>query len=131
MIQKAAIDMVFRKIMVMKASKVAKLVLSPHWGLFVDVAKADEEARGRSPQATEMFNARISRAEDIRNTWGLAVAGGNVSVIDGNKVMEVTGLKPGPEVGRLIRLATTWAVDNAVTDRTAVEDFVRQQVSAG
>lgn len=33
MIQKAAIDMVFRKIMVMKASKVAKLVLSPHWGL--------------------------------------------------------------------------------------------------
>jgi tRNA nucleotidyltransferase/poly(A) polymerase len=123
--------MVFHKIMEMKASKVAKLVLSPHWGLFVDVAKADEEARGCSPQATEMFNARISRAEDIRNTWGLAVAGGNVSVIDGNKVMEVTGLKPGPEVGRVIRLATTWAVDNAVTDRTAVEDFVRQQVSAG
>ena len=77
-----------------------------------------------------MFNARISRAEDIRNTWGLAVAGGNVSVIDGNKVMEVTGLKPGPEVGRLIRLATTWAVDNAVTDKKDIEGFVRQQVAA-
>ena len=122
--------MAFHLIMEMKASKVAKLALSPHWDLLTAVAKADEEARGCDLQATEMFNARISRAEDIRETWGKAVAGGNVSVIDGNTVMEVTGLKPGPEVGRLIRLATTWAVDNAVTDKKDIEGFVRQQVAA-
>jgi hypothetical protein len=44
--------------------------------------------------------------------------------------MEVTGLKPGPEVGRLIRLATTWAVDHNVTDKKEIEGFVRQQVAA-
>jgi len=117
----------FHGLLAMKPSKVAKMAISPYWGILVQVAKADEDSRGEAmTSAHDSFDERVSAATRILETWGSkVVANGHVSAISGDRVMALTSLPPGKEVGRIMKVATSWAVDNDVTDPLKIEEYVK------
>jgi predicted Fe-S protein YdhL (DUF1289 family) len=44
-----------------------------------------------------------------------------VKMVDGKDVMRLTGLKPGPEVGKVITQTTAWILDNDIEDKEEIE----------
>ena len=40
--------------------------------------------------------------------------------------MTITGLKPGPKVGEIIKNTTEWIMDNDVKDKDIIDDYIRR-----
>jgi putative nucleotidyltransferase with HDIG domain len=110
------------KLASMRPSKIYRLVVHEDWPLLKEVSYCDQAARGRSfdPQR---FEEETQRAEDSARSWRDALAGRSHGkpMISGRRVLELTGLPPGPEIGRLLREVTDWAMDHGATDPAVIE----------
>jgi tRNA nucleotidyltransferase/poly(A) polymerase len=118
--------MKFHKIIGMKPSKIAKLVSDENWDVLVAVARADEFARGQKFMSDTDFESIVDTAVQIKKKWGAATMTKMMKIVDGNRVMELTGLSPGPAVGRIIKIVTDWAIDNNVTDQDEIDKYILQ-----
>ena len=49
-----------------------------------------------------------------------------VKLVDGKEVMNLTGLKPGPKVGKIIKQTTEWIMDNNIEDQEQINDYIRK-----
>jgi len=114
----------FHLILGMKPSKIAKLVSDDNWDVLVAVARADEFSRGHKFMTDKDFEDIVNTAIEIKNKWGSKTVDKVMKVIDGNRVMQLTGLRPGKEVGRIIKLATEWVIDNNETDQDKIDKYI-------
>lgn len=103
--------MKFHKILKMKPSKIARLVSHTHFNTLLDVAKADEFSRGEKFMHRGEFDKIIKKVCEIRDRWESRVINSYLNLVDGNRIMELAGLKPGPNVGAIKR-----AVENRIMD---------------
>lgn len=109
---------------VMRPSKVFALVQDERWPLLKKAAYCDQAARGELFDEA-CFGESISRAEQTAKDWTQKLSGRKVA-ISGDRVMELTGLQPGPEVGETIRSVTAWAIDNGIENASLIESRVRE-----
>jgi tRNA nucleotidyltransferase/poly(A) polymerase len=117
--------MKFHKILDMKPSKIAKLVSDDNWDVLVAVAKADEYARGYMFKHSGEFEKIVDKAIKVKQKFGEKQVNKQVKLIDGKDVMRLTGLKPGPEIGKIITKTTAWIMDNDIEDKDQIEDYIR------
>ena len=112
--------MKFHSIVNMRASKVINLISNENFGILRGVCYCDDACRGEEFDS-DRFNRILDRIEEITERHSSE----NLSferVVDGNTVMEVTGLEPGPEVGRIINRVTSYVIDEGCED--SIEDLV-------
>lgn len=108
----------------MKASKVHALVIHPDWKLLTAVAIADETAQKRTTPNDLL--RKIQVAEQLKDRWEKRQAEtASSKLVNGNHVMELTGLSPGPKVGKIIKETTEWMLDNNITDQNAIDHYIR------
>ena len=118
--------MKFHKILDMKPSKIAKLANDDNWDVLVAVGQADEFARGDDFMHAGEFEKIIDKAVEIKNKYGTKEVVKRLKLVDGNHVMTITGLKPGPKVGEIIKNTTEWIMDNDVKDQDIIDDYIRR-----
>jgi len=111
--------MKFHNILKMKPSKIAKIVNDDNWDVLLSVAKADELVRGFENK--EDFQKVVDKAIKVKEKFGMKQVNHQVKLIDGKEVMKLTGLKPGPQVGKIIKKTTEWIMDNDIEDKDQIE----------
>lgn len=116
--------MKFHKILDMKPSKIAKLVNDDNWDVLVAVAKADELVRGFDDKGD--FEEVVDKAIKVKEKYGMKQVNKQVKLVDGKDVMKLTGLKPGPKVGAIIKQTTEWIMDNNIEDQEEINNYIIQ-----
>ena len=104
----------FHNILNMKPSKIAKLVNDDNCDVLVAVARADEYSRGNTFMYAGEFEKIVDKAVKIKEKFGIKNVQTKLKLVDGNKVMKLTGLKPGKKVGEIIKKTTEWIIDNNI-----------------
>lgn len=104
----------------MRVSKIYKLVSNPHWESLKEVLFCDKMCReGKSSK--ERFNASMKIYEDTKEVWEDKI-GKKATIVSGDHVMNLTGLKPGPMVGKILGGITDWAMENNITDENEINE---------
>jgi len=116
--------MKFFDILKMKPSKVANLVNDENFDVLVAVAKADEMCRGSLSMSEKDFNDIVEKAIEIKNKWGMNGVNKTIKLVDGNHVMELTGLKPGKKVGEIIKKTTEWIIDQGIKNQDEIDKYI-------
>lgn len=114
----------FHLILGMKPSKIAKLVSDDNWDVLVAVAKADEFSRGHKFMTNQDFEDIVNTAIEIKKKWGSKTVSKLMKVVDGTRIMQLTGLPSGKEVGRIIKMTTDWVIDNNITDQEDIDKYI-------
>jgi tRNA nucleotidyltransferase/poly(A) polymerase len=117
--------MKFHLIHKIKPSKIARLVSDDNWDVLVAVARADEFSRGEKFMSDQDFEDIVNTAIEVKNKWGSKGVTKLMKIVDGNRVMELTGLKPGKEVGKVIAKVTEWVIDNNITDQEDIDRYIK------
>lgn len=97
----------------LRRSKRLALLASEHWPVLRELALCDCAARGDA-SAVERLDSSFRRAEADAATY--PERRGGTPVISGTRIMQLTGLDPGPRVGEIRRRVSEWALDNRVDD---------------
>jgi len=120
--------MKFHKILDMKPSKIARLANDDNWDVLVAVGHADEFSRGETFRHAGEFEKIVDKAIEIKDKYGKKEVQKRIKLVDGNHVMNITGLKQGKQLGDIIRKTTEWIMDNDVKDQDVIDDYIRSQV---
>jgi hypothetical protein len=107
----------------MKPSKIVKLVNDENWEVLKQVSYCDDSCRtGLFDKKT--FDATIKNMEKIAKQWGDKISQKKIKIIDGNRVMKLTGLKPGKEVGQIIKKVTDEVINKGIKDQKQIDDLI-------
>jgi hypothetical protein len=118
--------MKFHNILDMKPSKIAKIVSDDNWDVLVAVGKADEYARGHMFAHKGEFEKIVDKAIKVKEKFGAKQVNKQIKLVDGKDVMRLTGLKPGPKVGKIITTVTAWIMDNNIEDKDQIEKKIKE-----
>ncbi len=120
--------MKFHDILKMKASKIAKMVSDENWDVLLAVAHADEFSRGEAFSHKGAFEKQVEKCLDVKKKFGMAKVNKQLKLVDGNHVINLTGLKPGPKVGAIIRKVTEYIMDNDITDQAVIDNLIMKEI---
>ena len=116
--------MKFHDILKMKASKIARMVNDEHWDVLLAVAHADEFSRGETFTHKGAFEKQVEKCIEIKKKFGIEKVNKQLKLVDGHHVMNLTGLKPGKQIGEIIRKVTDYAMDNDITDQLEIDNLI-------
>ncbi len=116
--------MKFLKILGMKPSKIAKIVTDKNWDTLVAVAKADDFSRGEKFMSKDAFEKIVDTAIEIKDKFGQKTVNGIMKLVDGNRVMELLKLKPGKQVGEIIKKVTEWILDSGNKNQDEIDEYI-------
>jgi hypothetical protein len=102
----------------LRRSTMLALLASPHWPILRSVGLCDIAARGE-PAAVARLDAAFRAAES--DAAAELERRGGAPLISGSRIIEMTGLAPGPRVGEIRRRVAAWAQDNRIEDRALIE----------
>jgi tRNA nucleotidyltransferase/poly(A) polymerase len=111
----------------LRRSETFALLASAHWPVLRALALSDRAARG-DEAAVARLEAAFREAEADAAASAEHRAG--APPLSGTRVMELTGLGPGPLVGEIRRRVSEWALDNRVEDRGRIEAEVVRAAAA-
>jgi tRNA nucleotidyltransferase/poly(A) polymerase len=118
--------MKFHLILGMKPSKIAKLVSDKNWDCLVAVAKADNFSRGKNFDYHDDYDKIVEKAIEIKEKWGTKTMEKVVQIVNGHRVMELTGLKPSKAVGTIIKSVTDYIIDYNIdpSNQKAIDELI-------
>lgn len=116
--------MKMHNVLKMKPSKIAKLVNDENWDVLVAVAHADEYSRGETFKYAGEFEKMIDKCIKIKEKYGIRDVEKKLKLVSGHRVMELTGLKPGPKVGKIIKQTTEWIIDNDIEKQVDIDRYI-------
>jgi tRNA nucleotidyltransferase/poly(A) polymerase len=123
--------MKFRDILEMKPSKVASIVNHEHFDVLVDVCRADEFSRGEVYASKAEFDEILEKAQKVRDQWtaGMTEKSSKKHMINGNLIMETTGLLPGRMVGEIQRCVESIILDESIDlcDVELIKELIRSE----
>jgi len=107
----------------MKPSKIMKLVNDDNWSVLKAVSFCDDSCR------TNMFDKKafdntIRNMEDISKKWGEKTVNKVAKVVDGNRVLQLTGLRPSKLVGDIVRAVTDHVINNNVKSNKEIDKLI-------
>lgn len=120
--------MKFHDILKMRPGKIVNLVNNDNWDVLVAVAKADEFSRGETFMYHGEFEKIIDKCVDIKNKWGIKQVSKINKYVDGNKIMKLLNIPPGPMVGKIKSQVIEWILDNNVKDEERIDDYIRSLI---
>jgi tRNA nucleotidyltransferase/poly(A) polymerase len=107
----------------MKPSKIMKLVNDENWALLKAVSYCDDSCRtGLFDKST--FDSVIKDMEAISKKWGDKTVGKVTKIVDGNRVMKLTGLRPGKQVGEIINQVSDYVINNNVKSDKEIDKLI-------
>lgn len=107
----------------MKPNKILKLVNDENWEVLKQVSYCDDSCRiGLFDKKT--FDDTISNMEKIAKKWGDKLSKKKIKIIDGNRIMRLTGLKPGKDVGMLIKKVTDYIITHNIKNQKDIDDAI-------
>jgi hypothetical protein len=109
----------------MRPGKVAKLVGDENWDVLLSVVRADTLSRGANFRHADTFEKTVDRAIKIKEKHGIESVNRRFQLVDGKRVMSVTGLKQGPKIGEIIRKTTEHILDNDIQSQTEIDEFIK------
>ena len=102
----------------MRPSKISRIVSSPYFNILVNVCKADEFSRGEKFASKEDFERKLDYAIEIKKKWGsnqnFERDNTQVKIVDGKKIMELTGLPQSKPVGEIKKEVEDYIIDNDI-----------------
>jgi len=107
----------------MKPSKIIKLVNDENWEILKMVAYADAAARKGLFNQSE-FDSLIDEMEAINKKWGEKITGTTIKIVDGNRVMTLTGLPSGKKVGMIIKKVTDEVLNKGIRSDKEIDDLI-------
>ena len=119
--------MKWHKILEMKPSKIARMIDSPYFGTLMDVCEADEFSRGEKFVYKGYFDKQLEHALDIKRKWELQQLERPIRLVDGKRIMELTGLKPSKLVGKIKEEVEDYIIDNDIDfeDQGKVDKLIK------
>jgi len=120
--------MKFHNILKMKPSKISKLVNDENWDVLVAVSRADEFSRGETFMYAGEFEKIIDKCIKIKDKFGMPLVNKQLKLVDGNHVMDITGLSQGKKVGEIIRKTTEWILDNNISDKEEINKHIMELI---
>jgi tRNA nucleotidyltransferase/poly(A) polymerase len=111
----------------MRPSKIAQLATHPYFSTLVTVARADEFSRGEVFMRHEEFDeAMLSLNNVVDQLRAHAEISKRVKIVSGDRVMLLTGLKPGPMVGKVIRASEDYILNHFIssTDEEKIDEII-------
>jgi tRNA nucleotidyltransferase/poly(A) polymerase len=115
----------FHELSKMKPSKVINLIYNEHWETLKAVAFCDDSCRLTSFNQ-KVWDEAMKTIEDIEKKWGSKVAGNVVKIVDGKRVIELTGLRPSKMVGDIINKVTDIILSKGIKDQKQIDDLIKQ-----
>lgn len=107
----------------MKPSKIMKLVNDENWAVLRAVSYCDDKCRvGMFDKKT--FDDTISNMEKITKKWGDKTTNKVVKVVDGKRVLKLTGLRPSKLVGDIIKAVTEYCINNNVKNDKDIDRLI-------
>jgi len=125
----AANHMKIHDLLKMSPSKIAQLMDDDAFDVLVAVSEADAKARGKLFDKAQ-WQKVLDRIDDIAQRFeGKKARDAIKKVVNGKWVMELKGIKGGPEVGRIINTTVDWILDNNIdiNDLKKIEDFIKNE----
>lgn len=95
--------MKWNRMLEMKPAKIARMLNSPHFEVLANVCRADEFCRGEKFMHKGQFKKRLERAMEIKTKWEGQTVDHKLKLVDGERIMALTKLEPGPLVGKIKR----------------------------
>jgi tRNA nucleotidyltransferase/poly(A) polymerase len=122
----AANHMKFHNLLEMKPSKVARLVSNCYFDTLIDACYADEFSRKDKFIRKEEWKAALDRIYEIKERWENRITNNKISLIKGETIMEVLGIKPGRMVGQVKRRVEDAILNNNIDpdDTKAIHDLI-------
>ncbi|MFW6129734.1 MAG: CCA tRNA nucleotidyltransferase [Atribacterota bacterium] len=106
-----------------KPSKLVKIVSDENWEILKAATYCDKAARGKMFDKKK-WEETLEYINDIKNKWGDSVVNKTIKIVDGNRIMNLTGLKPGKKVGQIIKHVTQFVLDNGITDQKLIDNEI-------
>jgi len=107
--------MKWHRILEMKPAKIAGLTSSPYFETLLDVCKADQFSRGEKFMSKGQFNKQLAKVLDIKTKWeSHLTANYKLKLVDGEMIMDLTGLQPGKEVGEIKKKVEEYIINNDI-----------------
>jgi len=103
----------------MRDSTVAKLLRDQKFNDLLLVAEADDKARMHVYDA-EIWESIHAKIDKVKQKLELTDYDKLRKLVNGHRVMQILGIKPGKIVGKVIDVALNWAVDAGISDPDAV-----------
>lgn len=114
----------------MSNSKIWNLIKNKNFGILMDVSKADAGARGPLFKK-EKIEEIVAKIEQVKEKMTPTQYDELRKLVSGHKIMELLGIKPGPELGKIIDASLEWAIDNSVTDAGEIYDWIKKTYARG
>lgn len=112
---------------VMKPTKIVPMVTNKNWEMLKIVSFCDDSSRRNFSSDPafrfneEKFNSNINRFEEVAAKWSSNSK--PTKIVDGNLVMEITGLNPSKELGNIITRVTEMVLDEGRTE--SIEKLIK------
>lgn len=110
----------------MRPSKIVRLLDHPCFPILMDVAWADEFSRGETFIHLGEFDENMSKALKIKEEWEERAAAKPEKFVDGNRIMSIAGIEPGPLVGKIKRQVEDHIIDNGIDpgDTKTIDELI-------
>jgi len=109
----------------MRDSTVAKLLRDQNFNDLLLVAEADDRARMHVYDA-EVWGKIHEKIDKVRAKLELTDYDKLRKLVNGHRVMQILGIKPGKMVGKVIDVSLNWAVDAGISDPDAVYAYIAE-----
>ena len=114
----------FFDILKMKDSSVLKMINNDDFDTLMDVAKADAQSRQHLWDPSE-WTQIVDRINSIKKSIPDSKYNSLKKILNGNKIMELLDIKPGPELGNIIKQSLNWAIDNKINDPDEIYNHIK------
>ena len=120
--------MKWNKMLEMKPAKIARMLNSPYFEVLADVCRADEFSRGEKFRHKGQFEKHLKRALEIKTKWEGRIENYTLKLVDGERIMALTKIEPGPLVGKIKREVEDLVMDEGIDldDQDKVDELIME-----
>lgn len=104
----------------MKTSKIFALMQNKNWNVLMQVSFCDGASRLHLFNEEE-WNSTIERLKKIEEEWNPCGSNPALKQVNGKNIMDLTGLKPGKEIGIIVSNVKEWIINECVSDLNMID----------
>lgn len=96
-----------------RPSDILAIINNDSWDVLVDVMKA---TNGSKDQVSSVLDILLK----LKSDWGSGIT----NLIDGERVMRIARMKPGPDVGKILKEVLDWMIKSNIRDQDKIDNKI-------
>lgn len=113
--------MKLHKFIEMKASKIEPIINNKNWEVLKYVSRCDDLSR-RDPNSYKNWNEVELKINKLKEN--MKANEDSFKFINGDVIMKITGLKSGPNIGKIIKYVKENVIDNNIFDENEIKKLI-------